>query len=420
MDLEQAGNKPFLIKSNIYEVNLRQYNYEGNIQSFIKELPRLHEMGVEILWMMPIHPIGLIKRKGTLGSYYSIQDYYAVNPEFGSTEDFKTLVEKVHEFDMKIIIDWVANHAAWDNAWTKTNPEFFEHDEEGTFKPPFDWDDVIQIDHSNETQQAAMLQAMKFWVTSFDIDGFRADLAHLTPLSFWINARENLSKIKQDLIWLAETEEINYYEAFDIIYSWKWMHATEDFFKKNKDVNFLTALLKQQNSVLPDDTLQLYFTSNHDENSWNGTEYEKYGIYAKALAVFNYTYPGAVPLIYSGQELPNLKRLKFFDKDKIEWTENIELHSFYKTLTSFHKNIFNGGEFIFIDMAAENILAFIRSKEQRSILVFLNLGKKNINSSLVVSATTGNYKNIFSGKTIFIDGNIFIDLSPGDFLLLEK
>lgn len=169
----------FLASSNIYCVNLRQYTAEGTFNAFSNHLPRLADMGVEIVWFMPIHPIGKVKRKGTLGSYYSISDYTDTNSEFGCKQDFKKLVDAAHALNIKVIIDWVANHSAWDNVWTKNHPDFFERDEQGNFKPPYDWDDVIQINHSNPQQQQAMIDAMLFWIREFDIDGFRADLGIL-------------------------------------------------------------------------------------------------------------------------------------------------------------------------------------------------------------------------------------------------
>ena len=218
----------WLATTNIYEVNTRQYTSEGTFIAFSKELPRLKDMGVEALWFMPIHPIGKINRKGKLGSYYSIMDFKAVNSEFGTADDFKDLIKKAHGLGMKVIMDWVANHAAWGNVWTIDHPEYFERDDNGNFKPPYDWTDVIQIDHSNETEQDAMIDAMKFWVTDFDIDGFRADLAHLTPLEFWKKARTAIEPLKPGLFWLAETEEINYHEVFDASFTWEWMHSTEE------------------------------------------------------------------------------------------------------------------------------------------------------------------------------------------------
>ena len=376
-------------------------------------------MGVEILWMMPIHPIGIKNRKGELGSYYSIRDFRDVNPEFGTKTDFKQLVEAVHNLGMKIILDWVANHAAWDNVWTVTNPEFFVRDEAGDFKPPYDWDDVIQIDHTCDAEQLAMQDAMKYWVTDFDIDGFRADLAHLTPLPFWLQARKTLDAVKPGLIWLAETEDIPYLRAFDIVFAWKWMHATEDYFKHNHSVSTLVKLLLSQQEDLPANAMEMFFTSNHDENSWNGTEYEKYGRYAKALAVFNYTWPNAIPLIYSGQELPNKKRLKFFDKDVIEWKGEMELHSFYKTLALFHRNLFEGGEIAFLSTET-NVLAFARTKQESSILVFLNLHQKAVSAAFNVAGNTGVYIDIFSGERVSLVQDIVIDLEPGGYLVLHR
>ncbi len=414
---------PFLSNSNMYEVNVRQYTPEGTFNAFAAHLPRLKDMGVAVLWMMPIHPIGEEKRKGTLGSYYSIADFKAVNPEYGTASDFKNLVEMVHDLGMKIIIDWVANHAAWDNVWTKTNPNFFERDVEGNFKAPYDWDDVIQIDHKSEAEQNAMIDAMQYWVTDFDIDGFRADLAHLTPLQFWKNARAKLTNIKKDLIWLAETEETNYHEAFDISYTWKWMHATEKFAVGEKVFADCIKVLAEYDYDFPKTALRLFFTSNHDENSWNGTEYEKYGILAKAFAVFALMFSD-VPLIYSGQELPNKKRLQFFEKDTIEWGEAFELHDFYKTLLAFRKRsrTFNKNAQIFFyeELISKNIMAYKLTKDNDEVLVLLNLNKENILEYLLLPQLHATYKNVFSGEEIEIAEKYLLSLDAGGYSVLEK
>lgn len=409
----------FLINTVIYEVNLRQYTPEGTIRAFMHEIPRLHNMGVKIIWLMPIHPIGKIKRKGSLGSYYSISDYCDVNPEFGTKEDFAALVNLVHSYGMKIIIDWVANHTAWDNVWTKTNPDFFERDPEGNFKPPYDWDDVLQINHQNHEEQEAMLEAMKYWITDFDIDGFRADLAHLTPLPFWIKARTALNNVKADLIWLAETETPEYYQAFDIIYAWKWMHATEQVFKNHQPVKILKALLHKQQHEFPAHALQLYFTANHDENSWNGTEYEKYGIYAQALAVFSFTYRDSVPLIYSGQELPNFKRLKFFDKDAIDWNTKPELEGFYRILSYVHNNIDMNADCQWLP-SPENVLAFSRTGYSNTLLVYLNLGEQHVSFQSETSVETKKFINVFTGEECEMNNSADISLAPGAYFIFQS
>lgn len=415
----------FLHSSNIYSVNLRQYSGEGTFKAFSIQLPRLKNMGVEILWFMPIYPIGVANRKGTLGSYYSISNFTATNPEFGSGDDFKLLVDQAHQLGMKVILDWVANHAAWDNIWTQNHPEYFERGEDGNFKPPYDWDDVIQIDHKNEAQQHAMTEAMLFWIREFEIDGFRADLAHLTPLPFWINARTKAAALKPGLIWLAETEDINYHKAFDISFTWQWMHDTEEYCKGQKPFETLMSTLSQYKTKFPTQAIRLWFTSNHDENSWNGTAFEKYGMFVKALTVFNCTYPG-IPLVYSGEESRLSKRLRFFDKDLIDWHFPSEWENLYQKLFSLRKSnlVFAQGAQATLEwlpgFAERKILAFRRKYEQHDLLVFINMSFQQ--ETIEIADLTirdpdhyfigGNAGNICVGSTVM--------LQPADFLWLSS
>ena len=424
-NLSNFKQPAFLPSSNIYAVNLRQYSLEGSFAAFAQHLPRLKKMGVEILWLMPIHPIGKIKRKGSLGSYYSIADFMDTNPEFGSKADFKNLVDAAHDLGIKVIMDWVANHAAWDNVWTESNPDFFVRDEQGNFMPPYDWDDVIQIDHNNVAEQQAMINAMLYWIKDFDIDGFRADLAHLTPLNFWINARVQASAVKDNLIWLAETEDINYHQAFDISFTWRWMHATEEYLKGQKPFSELTDTLNFYKNNFPVAAQRMWFTSNHDENSWNGTAFEKYGNYVKALTVFNFTYYG-IPLIYSGEENGLNKRLKFFDKDPIEWNDNTEWPDFYERLLSLrlqHPAIAAGYHSfpVMMDGAAEkNLLAFYRKAGAAVLLVIINLSSHNQSYAFNTVGLEGCYKNIFSHEEIWLNDGGFASIDPAGFLVLEK
>lgn len=409
----------YLKKATIYEVNLRQYSNAGDIRSFIKHLPRLKKMGIDILWLMPIHPIGEKNKKGTLGSYYSIQNYMDVNPAFGTKEDFKDLVKDVHQLGMKIIIDWVANHAAWDNVWTISHPDYFLRNTAGDFISPNDWTDVIQIDHENIQAHEALTDAMCYWVKEFDIDGFRADLAHLTPLHFWVNAKAKIASLKPDLIWLAETEEIEYYQAFDIIYSWKWMHKSEEYFKKNIEIRELIQLLQDNYKKHELNPLQLYFTTNHDENSWNGTEFEKFGIYADAITIFNFMYPYAVPLIYSGQEIPNRKRLLFFDKDEIQWDVHLEKESLYSILIEFRKNRKENSTINFFDQD-NNLFGFKSGVGVGAMIMVLNLDKNDINFNPKNEEEYGLYNNIFNAALITINADFNIELKPGGYILLER
>lgn len=367
--------------TNIYEVNLRQYTAEGSFKAFLKELPRLKAMGVETLWLMPVTPIAKAKMKGTMGSYYACSDYTSVNSEFGTLEDFRQFVKEAHKNGFKVILDWVANHTGWDHVWTKTNPAFYKKAADGNFMAASGMDDIIELDYDNPLLVQAMIDAMKFWVTTCDIDGFRCDLASWVELHFWQKARPDIEKIKP-LFWLGEFDAIEnpeYMEVFDAAYAWKWMHATENFYKHERDVKVLKDLLLQYEKTYPPNTTGLFFTSNHDENSWNGTEYEKYGDMALALAVLSFTWNG-IPLIYSGQEMPLHKRLMFFDKDAIEWAGKYELAGFYKTLLNLHSThpaLAAGSPKVqthIIPVAKdEHILAYSRTCGNKNVVVFLNL-----------------------------------------------
>ena len=404
-----------LDKATIYEVNIRQYTQEGTIEAFIEHLPRLKKMGVDVIWLMPMHTIGKKNRKGSLGSYYSISDFTDINPEFGTKHEFKNLIHEIHALGMKVIMDWVANHAAWDNIWTINHPDFFASNEAGEFLSPYDWTDVIQINHENEQAHDALREAMCYWVKEFDIDGFRADLAHLTPVHFWVKARILTESIKPNLIWLAESDDVNYAVAFDVFFSWKWMHKTENFFKNHSSISELIDVLYQQNKPFPSHIKQLYFTSNHDENSWNGTEFEKYGIYSKALAVFSFFYPNGVPLIYSGQEVANNKRLHFFDKDEIDWNSQTNLMDFYQRLSLARKQLMVNDTLEFIPFE-EKILAFKRGADSAFVYVFLNIDDKliEINPPL----PQGVYYDIFDEAQSEIKSQVSVQLTPGDFLVL--
>ena len=270
--ITERSHPEWSFNSNIYEVNVRQYTHEGTFKAFEKHLPRLRQMGVEILWLMPITPISLKDRKGTLGSYYAVQNYTETNPEFGLITDFTNLVEVAHGLGFKVIIDWVANHTGNDNVWIDLHPDFFVYDEFNQIVHPHGWQDVSKLNFENEDMRDAMIEAMKFWIMTSDIDGFRCDMAHLVPLGFWIRAKDELEKTKSHLFWLAECEEPDYHQVFDATYTWQWMHKTEEFFKQKQNVDVLTNLLSQYDSSFPKDAFRVYFTSNHDENSWNGTE----------------------------------------------------------------------------------------------------------------------------------------------------
>jgi glycosidase len=408
--------------TNIYEVNLRQYTTEGSINAFMGHLPRLSEMGVETLWFMPITPIAQKNKKGSMGSYYACSDYTAVADEFGTLDDFKTLVKQAHSMGMKVILDWVANHTGWDHRWTWEHPEWFERDEQtGDFKKASGMDDIIELDFKNSAMRRAMIDAMAFWIKETDIDGFRCDLAFWVELDFWQQARPELEAIKP-LFWLGELDALDtpdYMQVYDAAYTWRWMHKAEHFYKGNASFGELLGVLHDYQHA---PGIKAWFTANHDENSWNGTEYEKYGEMAKALALFSCTWPG-VPLLYSGQELPNQKRLQFFEKDVIAWQPEYALHSFYKTLFTLKKSnpalAADAPMEVFAADEGQRVLAFARTAQEAKVLVLLNFSG-DVKTIHVPHAYHGSFVNAFTGIRVEIAAGHPVELAPWGFSVFVK
>ena len=406
--------------TNIYEVNLRQYTNEGTINAFADHLPRLREMGVETLWFMPITPIAQKNKKGSLGSYYACSDYTSVAEEFGTVEDFKNLVAQAHQMGFKVILDWVANHTGWDHWWTVEHPDWYEKDEHtGDFKKASGMDDIIELDFKNPALRKAMIDAMKFWVQETDIDGFRCDLAFWVELDFWIEAKPQVEQLKP-LFWLGELDPLDnpdYMQVFDAAYTWKWMHKAEQFNKGQASFQDLLQVLEQYQNV---SGMKAWFTANHDENTWNGTEYEKYGELARTLAVFSCTWPG-VPLVYSGQEMPNHKRLQFFEKDVIEWQPEFALQKFYQTLFGMKK--INAAlkadaalEILLVD-SDRKLLIFRRHEGEAEVTVAMNFSSHL--QPVHLPKLNGEWKDLFSAQTFDLS-NQPMELPPYGFSVLVK
>jgi glycosidase len=403
----------------LYEVNIRQYTKEGTFNAFAKHLPRLKNMGVDIVWLMPITPISIQERQGALGSYYACSAYTEINKEFGTLQDFKNLVKQAHSLGLKVIIDWVANHTGYDHHWTKEHPEWYMKDENGFFVEENGWKDVIDLNYDVVAMREAMISSMQYWISECDIDGFRCDMAHLVPLDFWKIARVECDAKKQ-LFWLAECEVVDYHNVFDVSYAWSWMHETEKFVKGERGLNDVNNILHSYTGY-PKDSLKLFFTTNHDENSWNGSEYEKYGNLAKALAVFTFTWKG-MPLIYSGQESPNKKRLAFFDKDIIEWIQPLQLEKFYRTLSLLHKsNAIVDGETFILPTSNNSVFAYLRRKDKEVVLVILNLSNQDrVKINIEHDWLIGEFINAFSGLGFSFNRTENFELMGGDYLVYKS
>ena len=381
----------------IYEVNTRQYTPEGTFKAFAGHLPRLKDLGVDILWFMPIHPISQKNRKGTLGSYYAVKDYKAVNPEFGTMDDFKAVVDSAHALGMKVLIDWVPNHTGCDNAWVETHPEYYARNAEGQMYGPYDWTDVYKLDYSNKATRKAMTDALKFWLREADIDGFRCDVAAQVPVDYWDEARPELQKVKADVFMLAEADEpaLNV-NAFDMSYNWPMKDLFSAVAATQGQYTFvapgqteprkfhaahaadIAKLVARQDTVFPVGTYMMNMITNHDLNSWEGTEFQRLGKFADAFAVLEYTLPG-MPLIYTGQEVGLNRAFEFFEKDTApDFTPN-RYTAFYKTLNALKHSRpelaagTDGGKLTVYPTDNDNVLVFERRLGDQATVVGVNL-----------------------------------------------
>ncbi len=410
------------VNATIYEVNLRQFSEEGTFAAFAEHLPRLRDMGVDILWLMPIHPIGEKERKGTMGSYYSVYDYLDVNPEFGTKEDFRELVGQIHEHGMYVILDWVANHTSWDAVWTQTHPELYETDEEGNFiiPPGTDWTDVIQLDYSNPETHRKMHEALEYWVREFDIDGYRCDVADLVPVEFWNEARYRLDQIKP-VFMLAEAETPEHHiHAFEMSYAWETHHHMNQLAAGEITIADFEQHLEENRERFPEFAYRMQFTSNHDENSWNGTVFERLGDGVEAFAVLAATIPG-MPLVYNGQEAAMDKRLEFFERDPIEWGD-FPLLDFYTRLLQLNRQnraLFNGvhgGPLIRLATTADDqIFAFYREKEGDRVVVLLNLTDQPASFELSTAEASGSYTDLFRDIEVVLGDAESFNFSPWEY-----
>lgn len=425
---EEGFNHPeWSYNLSIYEVNVRQYTKEGTFKAFEEHLPRLKEMGVGILWFMPIHPIGEVNRKGTLGSYYSVKDFEDVNPEFGTLDDFKSLVKKIHELGMYVIIDWVANHSAWDNKLVNEHPEFYMKDSTGNFMPPegTDWSDVIDFDYSNKELWRYMNNAMKFWVSECDIDGFRCDVASWVPIEFWNQTRNELNKVK-NVFMLAEAHDPELHEkAFDMTYNWQLKDIINRIGMGENDVSDLREHFRIEKEEYPLSAFRMNFITNHDENSWNKTAYERLGGGVETFAVLTGTVPGMM-LVYSGQEAGLDKALEFFEKDPIEWEEDQlgEVYSKLYKLKRENKALWNGemgGELNNIPVKdSTDVMCFVRNKDDNSVLALFNFSDEPKSVQLNNEMIAGSYTNLKSGMQETISSSTEFKLDPWEYQVFYR
>ncbi|MHA7057961.1 alpha-amylase family glycosyl hydrolase [Aquimarina sp. M1] len=406
----------------IYEANIRQYSEEGSFKEFTKDIPMLKKLGVKILWVMPIYPISTTKSKGSLGSYYAISDYTKVNSEFGTIEDFRDLVKTAHQNGIYVILDWVANHTGWDHVWLKEYPEFYTKNDKGevTHTVGTDWTDVADLNYDNEEMRAKMLQAMKYWVEKENVDGFRCDVAGMVPMDFWDAAVAELNKIKPVFMLAEGWEPELMKKAFDMGYGWDTHHVMNHIAKGENTVAAWDKRMVQVDSMYATDDILMNFTSNHDENSWNGTVEERMGDAKEVFAALSYLAPG-MPLIYSGQEYDMDKRLLFFEKDTIIKKKGVFFPLYEKLGKLKNENpALHGGKkaasYTRIETSEnDKILVFKREKGKNNVVFVANMTKEPVNYR---ADYEGKFKDYLSGDYIEVTKDQKHKLNPWQYLIL--
>ena len=411
----------------IYEMNVRQLTEEGTLSAAMRHLQHLKSIGVDIIWLMPIYPIGKVERKGSLGSYYSISDYCAVNPEFGKMADFDAFVKEAHSLGLKVILDWVANHTARDAKWLKTKPmSWYERDEQGVAKVPWDWSDTAKLNYDEREVWQGQIDAMKFWLTKHKVDGFRCDMAMLVPLAFWQEARRELQSVKKDIFMLAEAEGREFFDgAFDACYGWELHHSMVDVAQGKSRVwelrNKIYALLNDY----PQSSMHMSFTSNHDENSWSGSEQSRFGEALEAMTALSFVLPKSMPLIYTGQEIGYDHSFAFFDKDAMPEFEPNEATEKYRRLCEM-KHSFSalcsadlGGSFVEINNNAPDcLLTFVRENQQGRVVYIANLSPYKVFADFHTGIYAGDYTDVVTGEQTTLYEHTWGDMEPWSYRLL--
>ena len=399
----------------LYEVNVRQYTPEGTFAALERHLGRLDSLGVDVLWLMPVQPIGVTNRKGTLGSYYSIRNYTAINPEFGTLPDARRLIAAAHRAGFKVILDWVANHTAFDHAWITQHPEWYVHRADGSISNArdnegreTDWTDVAELNYDNAAMRRAMIADMRWWLDSLGIDGFRADVAGGVPNSFWREARRALTGVRPDLFMLAEAEGPEYHAAFNATYGWQFHHLLNEIAQGKKSVSDLDAYFARDWRTYPLGAYRMYFTSNHDENSWSGSELERMRANHLPAFVLAATVRGSLPLLYTGQEASLQKRLRFFEKDTVDWT-GPSLAPFYHAMIDLkHRNpaLWNGadgGDQRKVSTSGDDkVYAFTRTRGNNTVLVAVNFGDATASVAYRDLSPAATYRDWFDGKAYLL------------------
>ena len=410
----------------IYEVYLRSFSPEGTFAGLEKRVPELKHLGITTLWLMPIHPVGVKNRKGTLGSPYAVQDYYGINPEFGTLDDFKRLLRTVHDHGMKLIIDLVANHTSWDSKLMADHPEWFTRDVKGQVVPPnADWHDVADLDYRHAGLRAYMKRMMLYWVKDVGIDGFRCDVAELVPTEFWEDVRDSLDAVKPVMMLSEGSLPEHHIKAFDLTYSWNVYDMLDPVLKGKRPLAVLDRILRTEELQFPKGSLRMRFATNHDKNAWDAPAVTKFGPDGLKIAtVLVNTLPG-VPLLYTGEEVANDRALGLFEKCEVDWNRPREMGEMNRMLFELRRTnpALSRGEFVRLKGThEEDVYAFQRVAGGNRILVVLNFAAAERQVRLQMPAESGarqdaltRYRELFRGMELPVpaaQGEVSLTLEP--------
>lgn len=422
----RAAHPEWAYDAVIYEMNTRQQTPEGTFAAAEARLPQLKELGVDIIWMMPIYPIGEKGRKGTLGSYYAIRDYRGINPEFGTMEDFERFLNKAHEMGFKVILDYVANHTSPDAAWVTEKPaDWYIRDSTGATVVEYDWTDIAKLNYNVPELRDEMIDVLKFWVAK-GVDGFRCDMAMLVPDDYWKRAFTEIRAVNPDLFLLAESEGVNFpANGFDAHYAWELLHLMDDVAQGKKAPLEIKNWIAKLTAEYPRTAMPMMFTSNHDENSWSGSESERLGDATETFAALTYTLPQGIPLIYTGQEVGHARRFAFFDKDSVDsWAPNHWTELYKKLNTLRHDNPAlaageRGGELVYMTGAVDQVLAFTREVEGNKVFSLFNLSAEP-QQAIPTVAVAGDYTDAITGEKVTVASGETLHLAPWQYRILTK
>lgn len=413
----------------LYEMNIRQLTPEGTLRAAEGYLSSLKSLGIDAIWLMPIYPIGVEGRKGSLGSYYSISDYCAINPEFGTIEDFDHFVSTAHSLGIKIILDWVANHTARDAKWLQTKPaDWYERENDGEAKIPWDWSDTAKLNYANRDVWRGQIKAMRFWVEQHNIDGFRCDMAMLVPIEFWQEASAVLHAIKPDIFFLAEAEELNLFNrAFDASYAWEIHHLMCDIAGGARRVWDLRNVLYADRTKYPATAMRMTFTSNHDENSWSGSEFQRFGAALDVMTALTFLWESSIPLIYTGQEVGYDHSFAFFERDTLpSLTANEQTLHYQRLINLKHAQRAldageRGGQIIEIENNAKDcMMTFVREQGDSRVVAILNLSPFTVHANFNTGIYAGTYTNALTGEPTSLPSHIEEDIAPWGYTILHK